>query len=474
LTNAGNVSGATNATLTISGVTPGNMADYEVVVSNSLGSVTTTPAATLTVVSPIATPTPQVLFGGLTAHFTVSVSGLSPTYRWQKNGVGLSDGGRISGSATNNLAISGLQTSDSANYTVVLTQGSLVVTSTVAALTVLPVSSESTYDLAVLSAGPLAYYRFNESGNPATNNLLALDNAAALNGVYGVDVTNGFASIAGPRPADGYPGFSANNAAALFTSNDTNSQITVAPWNLNSANVTFTFWVNAPVIQNYYATIISSGTNSSTFAGVNYYSGFNPGGTGVGIPGNIDLSYTWDEPGSPAAVFWDSGIMPPTNDWSFVALEVDPSNIVLYVFNDQETNTWDQGTLPAINVYPGNNGIAPFTNQVMAFNIPETIGNNPNQPSGAYGFDGVISDMAVFNQVLTQNQLTAMYNAALGVSPGPTAALVGGSVQITWPLGTLMQSTNVRGPWTAVPGATSPYTVPPGSPPSNFYRVLLY
>lgn len=474
LTNAGNISGATNATLTISGLTPANMADYDVVITNTLGGITSSPPATLTVVAPIATPTPQVLFGGLTAQFNVSVSGLSPTFRWQKSGVNLSNGGRISGATNATLQISNLQTTDSANYAAVLTSGSLVVTSTASALTVLPVSSESTYDLAVLAAGPVAYYRFNETGNPATNNLLVLDNAAALNGIYGVDVTNGYDEVAGPRPTDGYPGFPANNAAALFTANDTNSQITVAPWNLNSASVTFTFWVNAPVIQNYSAAIISSGTNNSTYAAVNYYSGFNPGGTGVGISGDIDLGYTWNEAGSPADIFWDSGIMPPTNDWSFVALEIESSNTVLYVFNADETNTWDQGTFPAFNVYPGNNGIAPFVNQVMAFNTPETIGNNPSQPGGAYGFDGVISDMAVFNQVLSQNQLTAMYNAALGIPPGPSIALVGTSVQITWPLGTLVQSTSLHGPWTAVPSATSPYTVPPSSPPSTYYRVLLY
>ena len=110
----------------------------------------------------------------------------------------------------------------------------------------------------------------------------------------------------------------------------------------------------------------------------------------------------------------------------------------------------------------------------MAFNTPETIGNDPFQAGEAYGFNGAISDLAVFHQALNQNQLTAMYNAALGVPAGPTVAVVNGSVQITWQFGTLVQSTNMQGPWTAVPGATSPYTVPAGSPPNSFYRVLLY
>ena len=68
-------------------------------------------------------------------------------------------------------------------------------------------------------------------------------------------------------------------------------------------------------------------------------------------------------------------------------------------------------------MFPGNNGIFPFTNLVMAFNTPETIGNNPTVAGGANGFNGTISDMAVFNRALTTNQLLALYNAALGVLP---------------------------------------------------------
>jgi hypothetical protein len=108
----------------------------------------------------------------------------------------------------------------------------------------------------------------------------------------------------------------------------------------------------------------------------------------------------------------------------------------------------------------------------MSFDTPETIGNNTSVAGGADGLNGTIANMAIFNQALTQVQLTAMYNAALGVPPGPSIALVNGSVQISWPLGTLVQSTNLQGPWTVVPNATSPYTVPAGAP-NGFYRVWL-
>jgi hypothetical protein len=462
LTNGGVISGATNATLTINGATAANQGDYRVVISNSLGAVTSGPPATLTVIAPVVTPTPQVLFGGLTAYFNLGIAGgLSPTFKWTRNQTNLSNGGRISGATNSQLQISNLQAGDSGNYAVVLTTGSLSVTSTVSSLTVLPVGGESLYEAAVLAAGPVAYYRLNDSGNPATNGLLALDNVAALNGVYGVDVTNGFDGVAGPRPTDGYPGFAADNSAALFTPDDTNSQITLAPLNLNTDTATFTFWVNPPAIQNYSAAILWSGTNSADYAGINYY--YGPG-TGAGMPGNVDLGYTWNEGGSSAYFFWDSGIMPPVDLWSMVALVIAPSNTTLYVLNNQGTN---------VNLFPGNNSIFPFTNLVMAFNAPETIGNNPNVAGGTEGFNGTLGEMAVFNQAMTQDQVQTLYNAALGILPPVNLqiATVGTNVQIIWPMGSLLQATNLNGPWITNILAVSPYTIAPKG--SMFYRAVV-
>jgi len=50
-----------------------------------------------------------------------------------------------------------------------------------------------------------------------------------------------------------------------------------------------------------------------------------------------------------------------------------------------------------------------------------------------------------------------------------TASRSGVGLQLTWPYGTLLQATNVTGPWT-VNGNASPYAVTP-SEPRMFYRV---
>ncbi|MGO8701993.1 MAG: LamG-like jellyroll fold domain-containing protein [Limisphaerales bacterium] len=456
LSDGGVISGSTNATLTINGATTDG--DYRVMISNALGVVTSAPA-TLIVSPPRAAPTPQILFSGLTAYFNVSVAAsLSPVYQWQKNGVNLSDGGRIAGSQTSRLQISNLQVADTETYDVVVTFGSTPVTSTVASLTVLPASQESIYDAAVLAAGPVVYYRLNETGNPAATNLIAYDNAGGFNGIYGIDVTNGYDGIAGPDPANGFPGFASNNTAVLITPNDTNAWITLAPWNLNTNSVTFTAWVNPVAEPNSQAGVVYTGTTNDTDAGICYY--YEDTGNGM------QLSYAWNEgPGNDECEFFQSGLYTPANEWSFLAVAVTSSNATLYVFNAEGTNSaTDESYLPNPSFDPNGS-----TNQVMPFNNPEYIGT---EPSSATSFNGAIGAVAVFSQTLTSNQLQTLYNAALGALPPVTLGItsVGPNVQITWARGSLLQATSLNGPWVTNTLAASPYIVAPSG--SMFYRAV--
>jgi hypothetical protein len=69
-----NASGATTAQLTVTNANVGNTADYRVIVSNGSGSVTSSPSATLTVVSTVTTLTHRWSFNetsGTTAHDSV-------------------------------------------------------------------------------------------------------------------------------------------------------------------------------------------------------------------------------------------------------------------------------------------------------------------------------------------------------------------------------------------------------------------
>lgn len=467
LSDGGVISGSTTATLTINGASAANMLEYAVVVTNNLGAVTSSPPATLTVVVPAVTPNPQLLYGGLTAQFNVSVAGgLSPIFHWRKDGANLSDGGRIAGSTSAHLQLSNLQGTDAANYDVVLSLGSLSVTSTVSKLTVLPAEGKSVYATALLAAGPVAYYPLNETGDPSANNLLAYDNAGAYNGVYGTNVSNGFGGIAGPRASDGFPGFASNNTAASFILYDANSRIPLAPWNLNTDTATMLAWVNPTDQQVSLGTVLFSGNTSTTGAGIQYYYQVNSSTL------NRDVGYVWQE-GTSSSFFYDSQLCPPIGQWSMVAVTITPRNATVYLFN---TNGVSSGINDGTTTFAPFN---PFTNHVMPFAQAEYIGTDPGDTGGGRNFYGTIDEVAVFKKALNQDQLQTIFNAALGIAPPPPTNVtlqvtrVGANLQLSWPQGALLEASSLSGPWTtnllAVPPA---YLVQPTNG-SKFYRVLV-
>ena len=82
-----NLSGSATATLTLTGVTPANTADYLVIVTNVLGAVTSSVALlTVTQAPPniVTQPVSHTLYIGQTAQLTVGATGTQPLfYQWQ-------------------------------------------------------------------------------------------------------------------------------------------------------------------------------------------------------------------------------------------------------------------------------------------------------------------------------------------------------------------------------------------------------
>ena len=141
MTDAGNVSGTTTATLTLTNVSSSDAADYTMVITNAGGSVTSS-VATLTILTPafITTqPISRTNITGTTATFTVVAGGTAPlTYQWQKNNSGLTDGGNVSGAATTTLTLTNVSPGDAATYNVVVINSVGSVISSNAVLTVNP------------------------------------------------------------------------------------------------------------------------------------------------------------------------------------------------------------------------------------------------------------------------------------------------------------------------------------------------
>jgi pectin methylesterase-like acyl-CoA thioesterase len=86
---------------------------------------------------PVITNQPTSFSGlvGSNVTFTVGATGLPVlSYQWRRDGTNISDGGNVSGTTTDTLAITGAQPSDNGNYTVVITNPYGSTTSAVAIL----------------------------------------------------------------------------------------------------------------------------------------------------------------------------------------------------------------------------------------------------------------------------------------------------------------------------------------------------
>jgi alpha-glucosidase len=287
-------------------------------------------------------------------------------------------------------------------------------------------------DAWVLGCNPLGYWRLNETGGA-----IAVDASGnGLDGTYQPAVTLGTAGVANPP----YFGFASSDLAASLNGGD-NCWVSLPGLNLNSATATFTAWV-------YPTSATQSGSAGLIFCrdGLGTVSGFgyNPAGT--------QLGYTWNN--DPGTYGWNSGLTPPANQWSFVALVVTPDNAAIYFDN---TN----GQSSASFAHPQSSS---------AFSGETRIGNDSNNASRT--FNGSLCEAAVFNQALTTNQIAALYQGAAGLFYNPTmvSAWDGAQLTLAWPNnGWLLQATNVAGPWTTSPGATTPFVLTPVGT-SRFFR----
>jgi len=137
LFNGNAITGATNSTLVLSNIQMNASGGYSVVISNSLGSATSS-VGIVSVAPLLITSQPKaiVLFPGGVANFNVSVqSASSVSYQWRWNG------NALSGATNNSLVISNLQSVQAGNYDVVLANALVTTNSSVATLSLSPVAA---------------------------------------------------------------------------------------------------------------------------------------------------------------------------------------------------------------------------------------------------------------------------------------------------------------------------------------------
>jgi formylglycine-generating enzyme required for sulfatase activity len=108
-------------------------------------------AAPPQITSPAGQPQPQAVSVGGTATFSVQASGPALSYRWQKNGLNLTEGGRLTGTRSSTLRIANVQSGDAGNYWVIVSNPNGSATSQSAQLTVY--SGSTPGGMALIPAG---------------------------------------------------------------------------------------------------------------------------------------------------------------------------------------------------------------------------------------------------------------------------------------------------------------------------------
>ncbi len=131
------------ASLSLTGVTGADAATYTAVATNFWGSVTSSPVV-LSVAgggtAPSITAQPPAglsLIAGQNSTIGVFATGTAPlAYQWRNGSGNLANSGVFGGVTTSNLTLTSVTTGNTGNYTVVITNGSGAVTSSVTALNV--------------------------------------------------------------------------------------------------------------------------------------------------------------------------------------------------------------------------------------------------------------------------------------------------------------------------------------------------
>lgn len=183
--NGGNLAGRTNSTLTLTNLAPGQAGNYDVVVSNSFGSVTSAVAVLTVRVPPSITTPPQSLAvsAGSDATFTVVAGGTQLAYQWKFNGA------NIPGATGSSYTVFNVQPTNGGSYSVTVTNQIGATNSPAAVLTVLAppflVSPQMTNGLfkLILSGGNTnrSYY-IDVSTNLAVTNWMVLATVTNVSG----------------------------------------------------------------------------------------------------------------------------------------------------------------------------------------------------------------------------------------------------------------------------------------------------
>ena len=396
-------------------------------ISATVNGVTGTSASiTVPNSAPVITQQPEAsetLLAGATLIASVANNGTPPfTYYWFTN----SNPNPISVSASPTLTIPNIQMANAGSYSCLVSNLYGTAPSSALALTVV---APTTYQQALLTLGPLAFWPLNE-----TSGTVAYDVIGGNNGTYTLSSVVGSSyTLAQPGPTNAF--FGSPNYSAQFLS--AYVDIPEGPFNITNA-VTAVAWVQL---------IITPGFD--------------------GLIGHGDASWRISINGSGQPGANDGG--PPTDATSPNSINDNNWHMVAYTYTGN-TNQANNGSLYVDGVLVAHNSV--FVTPA-GDNLDVWIGGAPDYGTARLQPGAYIADAAVFTNALTAAQVQGLYNGVAVLGPQTiTITHSGSNVVLSWQHGTLLQSPSVSGPWTTNNAAASPYTVPATSG-NKFFRLLV-
>jgi hypothetical protein len=177
----------------------------------------------------------------------------------------------------------------------------------------------------------------------------------------------------------GNPTISSNPNSFTFAGN----KYAITSNSINSlSSATFIAWVNPSQTQvDYTGVIFSRSPNAGATASA----------TGMNFFRNNSVGYHWND--NPSSYNWDSGLQPPLNAWSMIAVTINSTSAIVYLFNANgiisSLNSVSHPTLSGLKFYVG---AEPFNLDTRAM-------------------VGRIGIAMVYNTALSQAEITSIFNA---------------------------------------------------------------
>ncbi len=477
LANGGRITGATTNKLILSALTLADTGSYSVVVTNAYGK-----AANLAVVivlqQPIINKEPfasaSTIYQGQPLNLKVAATGSGTlNYQWRSNNVNLTDvPSYISGTATSNLVIYPASTSDSASYSVVVSNSVTNVTSSSLAVTV---KADTTKPSVTINSPPAnarsnAPVAFTGTASESISGV----NVLITNVTYWITNLNGAATISNSMVWT--PGTASVTNWTFKVSPPAGSNVFAVRSQDFSGNtsavISVKFFLKSPAL----LTVNTNGSGNGKVAGASFISGDTVPANGAML--NIGESY---------AITATQGTNSYFNGWTGTA---GATNGQTLTFTMQNGATLNANFITNIFVRMAGNYNGLFSSDALGAATAETagmIGNLQLKTNGIFsatlylagsapGFSGTFNHAGYWS-----NALSTAVKVELTVNPssdprtitatviGTNSILVNGASQTGWTSGgqlvaSLTHSSNFARHYTMLipPPPTTAIATPPG------------